>query len=439
MRPGPFPELLASRRDRPGLRRWSVEPGAARRGDAWTDVVGCAMRVPYGGGAHGRVVRAHELMHARVSPVVPSLLESFLELSARAVECAEEFRVNQLLVRVGFDLHELRDGSERLTGQRLAEQGDWVELVCFAAAVSGTRALADLATGARRLDPTWASGCRAVERELLGAARRVTTPSLAATTSGPTRLPDGFTVHTRAFAAIIERHAAAPAASRGPRRRGARPAATGRFAPLVLDESVMLDRVVRGALRPRRVAAASGRRVVRPARLVTDPQRRVFERCTRCRGGVVLVDQSGSMSLSEDQLAGLLGAAPGAYVLGYSHAPGAAGTPNAWVLADRGRAASSIPSGNVGNGVDGPALRHALSHRRGAEPVVWVCDGQVTDSGDHADPALAAECARLVVRHGVQMVATIEEALRLLQARGSGLAGRRRALGRVAAAVTAGS
>jgi hypothetical protein len=440
MRPGPLPELLVSRRDRPGAVRWSVEPGAARRGEAWTDVVGCAMRVPFEGGAHGRVVRAHELMHARVSPLTPSMLEAFEDLEPRAVECAEEFRVNHLLGRVGFDLRELRDGSERLTGQRLADAGEWVELAHFAAAVSGTRALADLVTGVRRIAPAWATACRAVERELLRAARRVATSSLASTSWGHSPLPDGFAQHTRSFATIVARHAAAPATMQRtrPRRRGARPAATGCFAPLVLDEGVVLDRVVRGAITPRRVAASTGRRVVRPQRLVTDPQRRVFERHTRRRGGVVVVDQSGSMSLSEVQLGELLDAAPGAFVLGYSHAPGATGLPNAWVLAERGRAASTVPAGNVGNGVDGPALRLALSKRRAREWVVWVCDGQVTDSGDHADPALAAECARLVVRHGIKMVPTVDEALRALRARGTGVR-RGRALGRVGAAVTAGS
>jgi hypothetical protein len=438
VRSGPFPELLTSRGDRPGSSRWSVEPGAARRGDAWTDLVDCAMRVPFGGGGHGRLVRAHELMHARVSPLAPRMLEPFDELPARAVECAEEFRVNHLLGRLGFDLAELRDGSERLTGQRLADARDWVELAYFAAAVSGTRALAELVSGVRRVETEWAAACRTLERELLGAARRVTTPSLAATTCGPARLPDGFAVHTRSFAAIVDRHATSPAATATTRRRGRRPVATGRFARLVLDDRVLLDRVLHGAAAPRRVPASTGRRVVRPARLMTDPHRRIFERCARGRGGVVVVDQSGSMSLTEDELGELLGAVPGAFVLGYSHAPGTERVPNAWVLADRGRVVSKVPAGNVGNGVDGPALRHALGERRGREPVVWVCDGQVTDSGDHADAALAAECGRLAVRHGIQMAATLEGAVGLLRARGSG-SGRIRLLGRVGAAVTAGS
>ena len=417
--------------------RWRVEPGAARRGDAWTDVRGCAMRVPFDGGEHGRLVRAHELMHARVSPLSAELFDTWADLAPRAVECAEEFRVNHLLGRVGFDVRELRDGSERLTGQRLASDGDWSELVHFAAAVSGTRALTELVGGVRRSRPTWAAACRALERELVGAARRVSTASLASTAGATELLPEGFVVHTRAFAVLVARWAATrPVSTSRGHRRGARPAATGRFASLVLDPDVALDRLVPGAAAPRRAPSSTGRRVVRPARLVTDPQRRIFERPARGRGGVVVVDQSGSMALTEAQLGELLAAAPGAYVLGYSHPPGAEGVPNAWVLANRGRAASRVPSGNVGNGVDGPALRLALSARRGREPVIWICDGQVTDAGDHADAALAAECARLVVRHGIQMVPTVPHAIRLLRARGRALRAVG-ALGRVGAAVTA--
>jgi hypothetical protein len=411
--------------------RWRVEPGVARRGDAWTDVAGCAMRVPFDGGAHGRVVRAHELMHARVSPTSPRAFDAWDGIAPRSLECAEELRVNQLLARVGFDVRDLRDGSERLTGQRLTEAAEWEELARFAAAVAGTRALSDLLAGVRRVAPSWATQLRALERELLRYLRGVPTASLAATTPSG-ELPEGFARHTRALGALIERHVGrGGATSRGTPRR-ARPPATGAFASLVLDGSVRLDRAVPGAVLRRRTLAVTGRRVARPDRLLTDPARRLFTRPAVARGGVVVVDQSGSMALSDAELESLLDAAPGAFVLGYSHAPGTDGEPNAWVLADRGRVASRVRPGNVGNGVDGPALRLGLARRRAREPVVWVCDGQVTDSGDHADPGLAAECARLVLRHGVAMVASPADARDALRSRRRGP----RLLGRVAAAVT---
>jgi hypothetical protein len=396
------------------------------------------MRVPFDAGEHGRLVRAHELMHARVSPLTAGAFDVW-PVHPRSVECAEEFRVNRLLDRLGFDLGELRDGSERLTGVRLAEADEWDETIWFAAALGGTRAMRDLVSGARRVRPAWADACRALERALLALARRAPTSSLAATTPRDDGLPVGYAEYTRAFAELISLHITrGPSGDRSRRatRRGSRPAATGVFAPIVLDRAVMLDRRVVGAVAPRRAPSSTGPRLVRPSRLVTDPSRRLFQRPSKGAGGVVVVDQSGSMALSTEDLERLLAAAPGAFVLGYSHAPGSSGVPNAWVLAQRGRAASTVRPGNVGNGVDGPALRFALSQRRGGEGVVWVCDGQVTDSGDHADSALAEECARLVVRHGIRMVGTIEEALGLLGARRAPL-GRSPGLGRVGACVTA--
>lgn len=435
---GPAPEFLTSRADRGGPLRWRVERGAPRRGEAWTDLVGCAMRVPFDGGEHGRLVRAHELMHARVSPLVPGAFGRW-PLPSRSVECAEEFRVNHLLGRLGFDLAELRDGSERLTGIRLAEAGEWDETIWFTAAVSGTRALRDVVTGVRRVHPVWANACRALERALLASARLVPTASLASTRPGADELPLGYAEHTRVFAELISAHVdRGPGGSGRPRsaRRRERPVATGRFAPLVLDHAVTLDRRVTGAVASRRAPSATGRGVVRPDRLVTDPARRLFDRTSRGVGGVVVVDQSGSMALTSEDLERLLAAAPGAFVLGYSHAPGSSDVPNAWVLAQRGRAASTVRAGNVGNGVDGPALRFALSRRRAGEGVIWICDGQITDSGDHADAALTEECARLVVRHGIRMVSTVDEALGVLGSRRASVSGVR-ALGRVGACVTA--
>jgi hypothetical protein len=378
-------------------------------------------------------------MHARVSPAGPDPFDRWPELDPRAVECAEEFRVNQLLGRTGFDTAALRDGSEKLTGLRLAELGEFEELVYFAAALAGTAAMRDFVAGVRRIDAGLAAACRGLERELRSVVRAVPTSALAATPLDETALPVGFAVHTRELARSV-----ADAAARGPaprpsrRRRGARPAPTGVFALLQLDRGVALDRRVPGGCAPRRAPSSHGRRVVRPWRLATDPARRLFEANVRRGGGVVVVDQSGSMSLSSEELEGLLLAAPGAFVLGYSHAPGSTGVPNAWILAARGRAARSVRAGNVGNGVDGPALRLAIARRVSGEPIVWICDGQVTDSGDHADLGLARECAELAVRHRIQMVRTVDGALRVLSSRAPCLEAREGLLlGRVAAAVTA--
>lgn len=433
MSAGPYPELLVSRRDREGARTWEVQRGRLRRGEAWSDLVGCVMRVPFGGGVHGRLVRAHELMHVRVSPCVPGAFTPAGSLRARALECAEEFRVNELLRRVGFDLVALRDGSERVSGRRLVECRDRDELLLFAAAVAGTGAFRDLLAGVRSRDRELAAACSALARELRSLVRSIATARLADTAFGEGGLPAGFATYTHRLADLIER---ALSRSTPPGRHRIRPGPTGEFAPLILDGLVALDRFVPGAVAVRAVPAPQGRRVVRPSRLVTDPARRCFEGRGRRSGGVVVVDQSGSMSLSQEDLERLIAAAPGALVLGYSQAPGSVGEPNAWVLADRGRCATTVRGGNVGNGVDGPALRYALARRRPGELLIWVCDGQVTDSADHADARLAAECAELVLRHGIRMVPDAQAAAGLL-VRPHTIPRGPRLLGRVGASVTA--
>jgi hypothetical protein len=85
----------------------------------------------------------------------------------------------------------------------------------------------------------------------------------------------------------------------------------------------------------------------------------------------VVIDQSGSMDLSSEQLDELLSLSPSLTVIGYSHRPGdVAATPNVWILARGGRrvASDDLPSGNVGNGVDLPVLEFANGLRRSGEP-----------------------------------------------------------------------
>jgi hypothetical protein len=121
------------------------------------------------------------------------------------------------------------------------------------------------------------------------------------------------------------------------------------------------------------------------------------------------------MDINDESLSTLLRRAPNALVVGYSHRPGDNGvTPNVWILADRGSVATRVPSGNVGNGVDGAVLAWVLRRRRGIEPIVWVTDGQVTDSHDHPDDRLTIQCAEMVRRHRIRLVKELESAGRAL-------------------------
>jgi hypothetical protein len=152
-----------------------------------------------------------------------------------------------------------------------------------------------------------------------------------------------------------------------------------------------------------------------PSRLLTDEKRRAFARRTTVHGGIVIIDQSGSMDIDDASLSALLRRAPDALVVGYSHRPGDNEfTPNVWILADRGSVATEIPSGNIGNGVDGAVLEWALRRRQNSEPIVWVTDGQVTDSHDHPDERLTTACAQMVLRHRIRLVKELGGAGRAL-------------------------
>lgn len=445
--PVAFPELVTGRLDGVVPGRWSVREGSVARGTASCDLAALVLEIPLARTPQARVVRAHELMHARVSPLARHLVRSLEEVTPRALECAEEARVNALLSRLGFDVALLCDGTEKGGGRRLGEVGAWSEAVCFAAAVLDTGAERTFLTGVRQSRPEWVAALRAVQRRVRAILASLDTPSLADTRCEE-EYPRGYARATLPVARILTVASAArvPVGAeelRGFRRAlepGGRRPATGAFAPLVLDECGLLPRGRDHSPVRRFRAAAVGTTMRYPSRFVTDSQRRAFAQRGRARGGVVVVDQSGSMEIAVEELAGLLRAAPGALVVGYSHRPGdLGGTPNAWLLAARGRSAAPERVGNVGNGVDGPVLRWALAHRRANEPVVWVTDGQVTDAHDHPADALSRECAALVRRHRIRLARDLAEALRALRGPDAARRPDFRRFGRVGRVLLAGS
>jgi hypothetical protein len=419
------PELVTGRED--GFRSgpWTVTAGSTRRGDASCNLTERVLHVPLGLDATSRVVRAHELMHARVSP---HLREHYglEDMAPRALECAEEFRINTLVARLGFDVALLRDGSEKSGARRLAEGGDWSEALCFMLAVLSTGSEKEYLAGVRQVQPTWMAGMRAIRKRARGVVDAHATASLGATRLNDDQLPAGYANVTVVLARLLTQSMAArppvtPDELRAFRRSlepGARRPATGRFATLAFDESLAMSfRVRAGGLRRAR-PSTSGSTMRYPSRLLSDDYKRAFAQRTSVHGGIVIIDQSGSMDLDESALTSLLQRAPDALVVGYSHRPGDGGaTPNVWILANRGAVAATCPSGNVGNGVDGPVLRWALARRRGGEPIIWVTDGQVTDSHDHPDDTLTTECATLVRQHRISMVREMSDVGRAISSR----------------------
>jgi hypothetical protein len=444
-----MPEWI-QRQDRPGAA-WTVQEGQPIRGDAWTEMVGRVMRVPTGEDGTSRVIRAHEMMHSKVSPWTNMNGDSF-GVSNESIIAAEEYRVNTLIGVAGFDLDELRDGSEGTSGKRYGENKDWNGTVIYTAALAGTKACADFIRGMKTTNPEQAEAAREVEKAVVkmwtqiakqfvyggGRGRKALTPSALAAgariigSTSPTAtkegvLPDGYVRFTIPLARLLDgfmiredENDPGETVNVEDVKEVARAGSSGHYAAMILDTDVVLSRRVDGSLGRKRIASATGRNPRHMSRLLTDPERRVFDRKVKGKGGIVLIDQSGSMRLTEKNLWDIIEAAPGCTIIGYSHRPGSTTTPNVWVLAERGKVCEKLREGNGGNGVDGPAIKFAATKRRGNEPFIWVCDGMVTDSEDQNSDLLAEKAARLVVRHGIHMAYNVDDAVAVLKKAATG-------------------
>jgi hypothetical protein len=431
-----MPEWLA-RRDREN-GSWTVKNGPAERGQAWTNQRERVMRVPFGGDETNRVIRAHEMAHARVSPEL-AILGTELGISEGAVRSAEEFRVNQLVRAAGFDTNLLVDGSEKTSGERLAEMVDYAGLVHSIAAMAGTDGAKAFLRGVKSINPDLAKAIREVEKAVLktwNKTARKRGDKWTAKCWGDTQPvgENGYTVGYKGYviplakmldmavsALEIEGDGSSDAEDEDDVKpdldllKDAVNGRTGRWGKLMLDTSVRPTRNVRGTLGKRRSATNMGRHPRRMNRMLTDPQRRVFDKTTRGIGGIVIIDQSGSMRLSVEDIESIMEASPGCTIIGYSHRAGSVDVPNIWILAEGGKRVEQVRRGHGGNGVDVPAVKFALSKARRGESVIWVCDGIVTcGDEDNTYRNLDDEAARLVKRNGIHMVRNVEGAIESL-------------------------
>jgi hypothetical protein len=444
----PLPQVLS--RSDASNGAWTVEGGSCNRGDAWTNHSTKEMRVPLADTPEARVVRAHEMAHARVSPTWRT--ETITDLSAqygeRVLACVEELRVNTLINRVGFDLDQLHDRSEKPGGVKIATTGGremWNEAVSFTTACVGSpTALREFISGVRKGSPDWAKALAKMSRQLQKVTDTIATAEMASTTPTEDGTPTGYVTVTQAIGRVVKPYLESAIGdgatyttelARQINRAtepGGRRAPTGRWADMVLLDLALTQHVGSPLLGRRRQPMSSGTRVAFPSNAVRDPGRRVFGGPASAPGGVVVIDQSGSMDLSSEQLDELLSLSPSLTVIGYSHRPGdVAATPNVWILARGGRrvASDDLPQGNVGNGVDLPVLEFANGLRRSGEPLIWVCDGQTTDSNDHGH---GANEVALFIRHNrVHCVRSVDELLPELKAGRPVLSQMRMAEGRV--------
>lgn len=446
------------RQDMP-YESWQVENCRAVRGEPRTDVGSKVMFAPSTDDELARVIRAHEMMHAKVSPTA----EQFDKWVGReiasptAMIVAEELRVNFLCQEAGIDVKtHLVDGSELATGERCAQTGDWANAVAMCIATAGTAGHKQFLNGIRRHNREWGEhllkiGKRAVREIKRYHKRGYLASSVTDASSGLS--PYGFS-YTESLGEWVDRLADFPPPVGSGKKKGKKgdDSSLGKSEKAHSNEGegkegegdksgnphdeitphtevggvpkwgklrierVPMTRFSKGGIGRRRIATNVGRRPRRITRFLTDPQRRVFDRRVRGSGGMVIIDASGSMSFTTEQIAQIIEHAPGATVALYSQR-GSVAT-NFWIVADKGRMVENVESVDYGhgNGVDYPAIVWGVDNReRTNTPLVWVTDGGVCGENDTYHDTLAMQCINYCRKHGYIIVPHVEEAIQQLR------------------------
>jgi hypothetical protein len=472
----PEPEILS--RDDTEDGRWEVEACAAKRGLPNTNITLRTLTAPVDPSPMSRAIRAHEMMHAKVSPA--GEYEAWIKrgiASHAAMTAVEELRVNLLCTKAGFDMkHDLSDEGETADGERIAANRDWQGAVFMSIATVGTASHKKFLTGIRRHDRFWGKCLLDISKR----AHRYMQKSWKSGTLASTEVdetaniaPLGFG-HTERLAEWVDRiaeqeppepppaDAATPVAptvdpdgedegeGEGPNGKlthsnigigdlkiqegfGERLTSitpdTGNYygVPVWADlniETLPLTTLVPGTIGKKRIASNTGRHPRRLHRYLTDPEMRIFDRTIKGVGGVLVLDASGSMSLTKKQIREILQAAPGVTVLAYSD-NGREGSPNAWVLARKGRMVEELPATGHGNGVDYPAIVWGVENRqKSSSPVIWVSDGGVCGKSSGFHNGLAMQCIRYCIRNRVIVVPHLDEAVEMLRKMRRGQKGR---------------
>lgn len=450
-----MPDLLGRRDFQNGA--WEIAETVMAPGQAWTHITERKMQVPEGDTVLERAVRAHEMMHAKVTAVDIRPWLARGKASLQALKSAEEIRVNELCKRVGFDMKKVFDGTEKVGGEFVAKNDRWEQAVYDTAACAGTGRLTEYLKGVRKHNPEWAKVLKAFADRLVKQIAKVPNDVLASTDvhSVAKIAPAGYS-YTEAMAILIDSVAKPPAPpeddphqddddddasfstpdegkkkgeGEGPEQDGKKkkppvdkeqvdkmkiPTAGSSWDELRVKRFPM-PKAAPGGIGKKRKASGTGRVPRRVSRMLTDPDRKVFDIVRKGKGGVVLIDGSASMRFTEDDIKRITEAAPGALVAIYCSNSRTGERPNLMVVADRGRMVEAIPERVSGNGVDGPAARWAVEQRQSSRsPIVWITDGLVHGPDQRYTDAAGVECAEIALKNGIIVRKDVDSAVSVL-------------------------
>lgn len=421
-----FPEMVASLRpDADGVSRWQVKE------DGTTTIPSQVMGVTMGDNA--REMRMIEMLRVKLSPVGAELdaLSTHRSADPAVITALSDNRLKMVARDKGFDTTKVVTGYEKQTGLDLAKSGTRQahdKAITTAIELSATAGFSKFVAGLKaggKLE--WVAECREVQkkvkkyhREASWSMNSVMPESIGET---PTTVSNVWiSTYARDLSKFLQGVDASGKAGEFVGKGGVRydvANGNGAFAPLIWDTELALSERTNGNIHAKKTPRQNGKSVRYPSRMITDPQRRVFGQKKRAKGGFVVIDISGSMALDSEALDEIIANAPNATVFAYSHRPrNLTGIPNAFMLVKGGKRVSADALeriGNVGNGVDGPALDYALYYRRGSEPVIWVCDGQVTDANDQHSERLTNAVAKMVWQNGIIQVPNTAGAIEALR------------------------
>lgn len=433
------------------MKGWEAIPAPLQRGASYTDFASHEIAVPEGESPSAKAIRLHELIHARISPSsVPAALMTQLGVSPSSVRIAEEVRVNWVAGQARHrnsevaDIAEMCDGSERGLADEAVKNKDWRSGLSLLLSTYNTKSY-KVVKRRLRLNPEWKEATDVIQRHLRNKmwgsgsfhrgtiARRTDTMPMGyrwhdTKTKGThdTFLPQGFTENTLPLAMTIDEWLSNPPTDPKKTKKGTK-SNPERKTPEVVPMSsnwedlrfgmTSLTESATSFIGRRKRPAMTGKFPVRPDRLLTDPERRIFREIVRGDGGVVVFDCSGSMSVTMDEIKAILKHFAGATIMAYTFR--GEDCANAWVLARNGRMVTESEFRdlhlNNGNGVDSPALRWAIRQRKKPKDfIVWVSDGHVTGKGDFSSSELIKECAVLSYKYNIIGVQDSAEAIRLV-------------------------
>ena len=433
------------------MKGWEAIPTPLHRGSSYTDFSTHEIAVPDGESEQAQAVRLHELVHARISPSsVPAALMTQLGVSPSSVRIAEEVRVNWVAGQAHLrnervaDIRAMSDGSERGLADEAVKNKDWRSGLSLLLSTYNTTAYKTVKRRLR-LNPEWKEATDVIERHMrdkiwggekhhrLTLGNRTNTFPMGyrwhdTKTKGThdVFLPQGFTDHTLPLAMTIDQWLSAPPTNPKKRKKGFGENSERRHPDVVPMSSdweelrfgmTSLTESASSFIGRRKRPSMTGKFPVRPDRLLTDPERRIFRETVRGEGGTVVFDCSGSMGVTMDDVKAILKHFAGATIMAYTHRGD--DRSNAWVLARNGRMIGEGEFADIdlghGNGVDSPALRWAVRQRKKPKDfIVWVSDGHVTGKGDTMSEQLQQECALLSYKHNIIGVYDANEAVRLV-------------------------